>query len=192
MTDQFASLKIRKTVKSRLDLLKKNSTYTDILDSMIVYFEISGIDPKSGQTPPAQTIIKVLNENFSHVNKRIEDFIKIIRNIENKKIDYIMDALQAFSGSIELDSQTLGDENIQKMLDTIELLRSQLKEKEKELSKLKAQKEKYIYITAEVLETVKELLSDDILDHDSKTNYLLLSPNHREQLIAKIKTICNV
>lgn len=192
MREEWNNIKIWKNVKVRLDMLKKNCTYSEFLESMIAYFEITGIEPKSGQIPPAQSIINAIDSNAAITNKRIEDLIKILRNIENTKIDPIFDGIGALVGGIEFDTSSLGDENLEKMVNTIDSLKKQINEKDHKIMILQKEKEKYFNNTVDVIRTIEELLSNQILEQDSRNNYLLLSPEHRDQLITKIKTISHV
>ena len=93
MAIQYKNLKVASEIKIRMDFQKKNQTYSEYLDNVLSYFEMTGVDPKYGQLPPVVTITKTINEAFQASYKRTEDVIKILRNIETNKIDPMLHAL---------------------------------------------------------------------------------------------------
>ena len=94
MAIQYKNLKVASEIKIRMDFQKKNQTYSEYLDNVLSYFEMTGVDPKYGQLPPVVTITKTINEAFQASYKRTEDVIKILRNIETNKIDPMLHAFK--------------------------------------------------------------------------------------------------
>ncbi len=98
-------MKIPSDVKKRMDILKGRKTYAEYLDSVLSYFEMTGVDPVYGQLPPVVTIVKTLKDECSSIYRRIEDVIKINRNIETNKIDPMLRGIDSLlQGKREADA----------------------------------------------------------------------------------------
>ena len=179
MAIQYKNLKVASEIKIRMDFQKKNQTYSEYLDNVLSYFEMTGVDPKYGQLPPVVTITKAMNEAFQASYKRTEDVIKILRNIETNKIDPMLHALDGVAKG--------GGTRLVQINEQQETL---IRQKTEEISRLKeaiANLEKVnSTIVPELIDLVEELLSDKILEKDSNQNYIL-TREHRAQLFEKIR-----
>ena len=193
---KYKNLKISPLTKNRLDKLKGRNTYDKYLDAVLGYFENTGIDPGYSQLPPQQSIIKALKEESAVLFKRIEDSIKIMRNIEMQKLDPVVHGIEAIlSGSSSSGVEDIGPdaEEVYQLVQINERLESKIKEQDNLISDLRRQLRLSQQTTnvQEVISTVEELLSDRILPIDKNGDFIL-SKEHRLQLIRKIKTYSNV
>lgn len=142
MAEEYKSIKIKEDVKNRLDRYKKRCSYSDCLDEMLGYFELTGVEPRLGQTPPVATFVSTMKSGNAVLLKRMDDLIKILRNK-----DILIQKLR--SDAIENN------------------------------------------VIQDIISDIEELLSDRILS-SNKDGFFLLSREHRDQLIRKIRTYINV
>lgn len=197
MTGALKSIKINSEVKKRLDLQKKRSTYSFYIEEMLAYFEMTGLEPKLGQIPPVAAINKTIGETSAALYKRMDDVIKILRNIETSKIDVMVHALEGlksgdFSNTPEV-VENFDQDEIYRFIQLNEELTKDIKNKENFIQKLQNE---ILYLKKDtkiqdIIETVAELLSENSLSQDAKGN-LILPREYRNLLIEKIKTISNV
>lgn len=197
MNDYFKSIKIRQEVKNRLDFFKKKLTYSECLDQMLTYFELTGIDPRLGQTPPIVTFVATLKETSSALYKRIEDMIKIMRNVETNKIDPILHTVDnILAGKSNNTPEVVIGAEEEQMYQLIALnkqLEKELENKENIIQNFKlkfsdgAQNAKI----QDIIYTLEELLSERNLPNDKAGN-IILTLDYKKRLIEKIKTIANV
>lgn len=197
MTGELKSIKINSEVKKRLDLQKKRSTYSFYIEEMLAYFEMTGLEPKLGQIPPVAAINKTIGETSAALYKRMDDVIKILRNIETSKIDVMVHALEGlksgdFSNTPEV-VENFDQDEIYRFIQLNEELTKDIKNKENFIQKLQNEilSSKKDTKIQDIIETVAELLSENSLSQDAKGN-LILPREYRNLLIEKIKTISNV
>lgn len=194
MDSQSSVIKIKPFVKKRLDVMKKGNTYSDIIENMVNYFETTGVEPKAGQIPPVLSFTKTLQEGNQVLYKRIEDLIKIIRNIETNKLDIMLQALVSHTPAVlKEDEELISEHDLAQIIEVNEGLNKQIEEKNNliksltsELSELKQNN-----LSQEIVNTVKELLSDKILTKSGESGFYL-AKNHRDQLFRKLDTIIHV
>lgn len=194
MTGDLKSIKINGEVKKRLDFQKRRTTYSVYIEQMLDYFDMTGLEPKLGQVPPVTTINKTISETSAALYKRMDDVIKILRNIEINKIDVMVHALEKgkISNTPEV-VENFDQDEIYRLIQLNETLRENVKNKENIIHKLKSDivslnKDAKIQ---DIIETVDELLSENNLNQDAKGNFIL-PREYRNLLIEKIKTISNV
>lgn len=194
MTGDLKSIKINGEVKKRLDFQKKRTTYSVYIEQMLDYFDMTGLEPKLGQVPPVTTINKTISETSAALYKRMDDVIKILRNIEINKIDVMVHALEKgkISNTPEV-VENFDQDEIYRLIQLNETLRENVKNKENIIHKLQSDivslnKDAKIQ---DIIETVDELLSENNLNQDAKGNFIL-PREYRNLLIEKIKTISNV
>lgn len=161
---------------------------------MLDYFDMTGLEPKLGQVPPVTTINKTISETSAALYKRMDDVIKILRNIEINKIDVMVHALEKgkISNTPEV-VENFDQDEIYRLIQLNETLRENVKNKENIIHKLQSDivslnKDAKIQ---DIIETVDELLSENNLNQDAKGNFIL-PREYRNLLIEKIKTISNV
>lgn len=197
MTGDLKSIKINSEVKKRLDFQKKRSTYSVCIEQMLDYFEMTGLEPKLGQVPPVATINKAISETSSALYKRVDDVIKILRNIETTKIDVMLHTLEDLKlGKISNTPEVVesfDNDEIYRIIQLNEKLTKNVKDKEIIIQNLQndivsLKKNSKIQ---DIIETVDELLSENNLMQDTKGN-LILPREYRDLLIEKIKTISDV
>ena len=194
MTGNLKSIKINGEVKKRLDFQKRRTTYSVYIEQMLDYFDMTGLEPKLGQVPPVTTINKTISETSAALYKRMDDVIKILRNIEINKIDVMVHALEKgkISNTPEV-VENFDQDEIYRLIQLNETLRENVKNKENIIHKLQSDivslnKDAKIQ---DIIETVDELLSENNLNQDAKGNFIL-PREYRNLLIEKIKTISNV
>lgn len=194
MTGDLKSIKINGEVKKRLDFQKRRTTYSVYIEQMLDYFDMTGLEPKLGQVPPVTTINKTISETSAALYKRMDDVIKILRNIEINKIDVMVHALEKgkISNTPEV-VENFDQDEIYRLIQLNETLRENVKNKENIIYKLQSDivslnKDAKIQ---DIIETVDELLSENNLNQDAKGNFIL-PREYRNLLIEKIKTISNV
>ena len=197
MTGDLKSIKINSEVKKRLDFQKKRSTYSVCIEQMLDYFEMTGLEPKLGQIPPVATINKAISETSAALYKRMDDVIKILRNIETTKIDVMVHTLEDLKlGKISNTPEVVesfDNDEIYRIIQLNEKLTKNVKDKEIIIQNLQndivsLKKNSKIQ---NVIEAVDELLSENNLIQDTKGN-LILPREYRDLLIEKIKTISDV
>lgn len=194
MTGDLKSIKINGEVKKRLDFQKRRTTYSVYIEQMLDYFDMTGLEPKLGQVPPVTTINKTISETSAALYKRMDDVIKILRNIEINKIDVMVHALEKgkISNTPEV-VENFDQDEIYRLIQLNETLRENVKNKENIIHKLQSDivsLNKDVKIQ-DIIETVDELLSENNLNQDAKGNFIL-PREYRNLLIEKIKTISNV
>lgn len=194
MTGDLKSIKINGEVKKRLDFQKRRTTYSVYIEQMLDYFDMTGLEPKLGQVPPVTTINKTISETSAALYKRMDDVIKILRNIEINKIDVMVHALEKgkISNTPEV-VENFDQDEIYRLIQLNETLRENVTDKENIIHKLQSDivslnKDAKIQ---DIIETVDELLSENNLNQDAKGNFIL-PREYRNLLIKKIKTISNV
>lgn len=190
-------IKISYITKRRIDIMKGKRTYEKFFDEVLGYFEMTGVDPRYNYLPPAVTIVKAIKEETASIFKRIEDSIKILRNIETNKIDPLIHSTNThLSGNfLKKEEEEIGasEEEIFQLIQINEKNEQIIFEQKKYISEL----EKEIKILKNnsdaqiIIGIVEELLSDKILDKIGDGNFIL-TKIHRNQLIQKIKTYSNV
>lgn len=175
MAEEYKSIKIKEDVKNRLDRYKKRCSYSDCLDEMLGYFELTGVEPRLGQTPPVATFVSTMKSGNAVLLKRMDDLIKILRNIEINKIDPILHSVE---------------EELYQVIQMNEKLKSDIRNKDILIQKLRSDAIENNVIQ-DIISDIEELLSDRILS-SNKDGFFLLSREHRDQLIRKIRTYINV
>lgn len=193
MPIKYRNLKIDEKVKKLLDLSKGNLTYSDYLNTALTYFEMTGVDPKSGLVPPVQIISKVINDMSTVLYKRMDDNIKILRNIEQTRLIPIAETMENLLKGKESEplNITPNDEEVFKVVKINKELEDSLRKKDEEINELKRRLMKYSDNITKVVNTVDELLSDRILHKKSDKEYIL-TVEHRKQLIEKISQYIDV
>lgn len=198
MRTEYKTMKIPSDIKKRMDLLKGRKTYAEYWDSILSYFEMTGVDPTYGQLPPSVTIVKALKEETSTVYRRVEDMIKIFRNIEVNKIDGMIHALDflikgktAAAGADDSTDIGLKEQEVYQVVLINETQEKLITQQKGEINRLKKENEALktnnFNKGSEVVELVEELLSDRILGKEG-----VLTKEHKAQLIEKIKHIAYV
>ena len=184
MAEEYKSIKIKEDVKNRLDRYKKRCSYSDCLDEMLGYFELTGVEPRLGQTPPVATFVSTMKSGNAVLLKRMDDLIKILRNIEINKIDPILHSVEDGFFSDRSNTPEVG------LSVSEEKLKSDIRNKDILIQKLRSDAIENNVIQ-DIISDIEELLSDRILS-SNKDGFFLLSREHRDQLIRKIRTYINV
>jgi len=196
---EYKNMKIPSDVKKRMDILKGRKTYAEYLDSVLSYFEMTGVDPVYGQLPPVVTIVKTLKDECSSIYRRIEDVIKINRNIETNKIDPMLRGIDSLlQGKREADAGASDPGDVgpseEEMIRIIEIndkqeeIITKLREESRNLkSENNLLRTNNSNKAQEIVELVEELLSDKTLGKDG-----VLTKEYKTQLFQKIRRIAYV
>ncbi|MDD3414494.1 MAG: BfmA/BtgA family mobilization protein [Lachnospiraceae bacterium] len=185
MMEKYSNLKINPDLKKRLDKLRKGKTFNAIIDEMLTYFEMTGVNPKSDITPPVATFVKVLNQQGEAIMDRLTSVIKIIRNIEANKIDAL---LEGIAGDISQNSSSIPDSEILQVIETNKSLKDKLANKEEEIARLKKDNGKDLSKTKNIIDTIEQYLKNPSLPRDSKGN-ILVSDIYIKNLLDKIRNV---
>lgn len=73
----ITTIRVNKIIKERLEKLRTNESYGDLLERMVAYFERTGINPSSSYIPPDEV-----------VKKQISRVIEVIRGVEKSQLVY--------------------------------------------------------------------------------------------------------
>ena len=126
--------------------------------------------------------------------KRMDDLIKILRNIEINKIDPILHSVEDGFFSDRSNTPEVGlsvsEEELYQVIQMNEKLKSDIRNKDILIQKLRSDAIENNVIQ-DIISDIEELLSDRILS-SNKDGFFLLSREHRDQLIRKIRTYINV
>ena len=138
MNKSFQNIKIELSVKSRLDATKNDTSYSDYVDAMLRYFEITNIEPRSWKVYPGL-----------QAQKDIERIIKIIKAIEKDFIKPTYDIVKSNRHvnlpavpEPEIGSPSMPLEDVQELIDKYTEQSEALERKEEELAQLREENEK--------------------------------------------------
>ena len=124
----------------------------------------------------------------------MDDLIKILRNIEINKIDPILHSVEDGFFSDRRNTPEVGlsvsEEELYQVIQMNEKLKSDIRNKDILIQKLRSDAIENNVIQ-DIISDIEELLSDRILS-SNKDGFFLLSREHRDQLIRKIRTYINV
>ncbi|MDR2909973.1 MAG: hypothetical protein LBV47_01200 [Bacteroidales bacterium] len=147
MAKEYQNIKLEKSVKSRLDASCKGISYSDYVDSMLRYFEITNIEPRSWKV-----------YHGLQTENNIERTIKIIKAIEKEYIKPMYEILKAgrIQGSFqpepsqenvpvapgEIDMEKfMPIAEVQELIDKYATLTEATENRTKEISELKRERE---------------------------------------------------
>ena len=152
------------------------------------------MEPRLGQTPPIVTFVSTMKSGNAVLLKRMDDLIKILRNIEINKIDPILHGVEegfsSNSGNTPEVGLSVSEEELYQVIQMNEKLKSEIRNKDILIQKLRSDAIENNVIQ-DIIYDIEELLSDRILS-SNKDGFFLLSREHRDQLIGKIRTYINV
>lgn len=109
-------IKITVSCKERLERAKGIATFSDFISDMLSYFEMIKLDPKTAISNPTTEVILHIDRAKDMVIKRMEDVIKIIRNIETTKLANISERVAGVESLLLTDSTGLSIEQIQEVV----------------------------------------------------------------------------
>lgn len=129
---KLTSIGIPQILKLRLERAKGNKTHSTYIDSMLNYFEITGIEPSSIKVHPGIETIQ-----------RIESVIKILKNIEKTKLNPLLDKIDFLSTASYNSSSTrasqVTDEEVNSLTNLIERLNQDISDKKRRNSSLESE-----------------------------------------------------
>ncbi|MDR0744372.1 MAG: hypothetical protein LBE97_00215 [Holosporales bacterium] len=184
----YVSLKIPITVKRRIDFLKGRQTYGGFLEDAIGFFEMTGVNPKLNQLPPAMTITKSIVDSTKDVLKRIDDLFKMLRNMESKKIDVILHTVEGnLKPGLSEDVISVNDLEVQQIIKINEQLTNENSRLKEHIKNSKSTNREQ---AIEWIAIIQDLLSDSSLGLDKDGN-LTMTKDYRNLLIEKIRQLAN-
>jgi hypothetical protein len=129
---KLTSIGLPQILKLRLERAKGNKAHSTYIDSMLNYFEITGIEPSSIKVHPGIETIQ-----------RIESVIKILKNIEKTKLNPLLDKIDLLSTASYNSSSTrasqITDEEVNSLADLVERLNKEVSEKKRQISNLESE-----------------------------------------------------
>lgn len=189
---EYKNLKITPKIYDRLNKLRKGHTYSEILDEILTYFELTGINPKTDRTPPVDLFIKELDRHSSGMMKRLEAVVKIIRNIENTKIDPILHNI-ADSGNISSptayeEELTISDQEMFQLVQINKNLKEELQNKEKEMDAIQKKIDWNSSNKEDIIKIVENFFSTENVPRDRMGN-ITINEMFVKNLLNKIKNV---
>lgn len=129
-TNNNTQIKVKETTKLRLDLLKNSRTYDAVISDMLLYFETTGITPKSKIVSPAVAV----KEQASRV-------IEVVRGIEKATNTRLKNIEQMVSRLFPMqpDTENLHNSDEFMHISQVQELLERAKEQEKSLSHYREQ-----------------------------------------------------
>ena len=184
--EKYSNLKINPDLKKRLDILRKGKTFNQILEEILTYFEMTGVNPKSDRTPPVETFVKELNQQGEAIMNRLTSVIKIIRNIETNKIDLILD--EVVGGEVKPKEEVISENEIMDVIKINESLKQKLVNKELEIERIKGEHLNAGGKSVAIIQIVEQYLKSPELTKDNRGN-VIVSEIYIKNLINKISHV---
>lgn len=188
-------IKITVSCKERLERAKGIATFSDFISDMLSYFEMIKLDPKTAISNPTTEVILHIDRAKDMVIKRMEDVIKIIRNIETTKLANISERVAGVESLLLTDSTGLSIEQIQEVVNENQRLHN-------ELEKLRFENKKILdtqkYSQVNMVDTNKELprliirrlkshLDTEMLQKTAKKNEFIISQDYINLIIEDLE-----
>lgn len=188
-------IKITVSCKERLERAKGIATFSDFISDMLSYFEMIKLDPKTAISNPTTEVILHIDRAKDMVIKRMEDVIKIIRNIETTKLANISERVAGVESLLLTDSTGLSIEQIQEVVNENQRLHN-------ELEKLRFENKKILdtqkYSQVNMVDTNKELprliirrlkshLNTEMLQKTAKKNEFIISQDYINLIIEDLE-----
>lgn len=188
-------IKITVSCKERLERAKGIATFSDFISDMLSYFEMIKLDPKTAISNPTTEVILHIDRAKDMVIKRMEDVIKIIRNIETTKLANISERVAGVESLLLTDSTGLSIEQIQEVVNENQRLHN-------ELEKLRFENKKIldtqIHSQVNMIDTNKELprliirrlkshLNAEMLQKTAKRNEFIISQDYINLIIEDLE-----
>jgi len=184
--EKYSNLKINPDLKKRLDKLRKGKTYNQIIEEILTYFDMTGVNPQSDRTPPVETFVRELQKQSEAIKDRLTSVIKIIRNIETNKIDLILDEL--VGGEVRPKEEVISENEIMDVIKINESLKQKLVNKELEINKLKEEHLNSGDKSGVIIQIVEQYLKSPELTKDNRGN-IIVSEIYIKNLINKISHV---
>lgn len=173
---KYINLKVSPEIRERLNKLRGKKTYSEIMDEILTFIEVTGINPRIDRTPPVDTFVKEIEKHSSALNKRLESIVKIIRNIENTKIDPIFHGMGAKQQPATKDYEpelSVKEQEIFQIIQINKNLKEQIQlmreEEENVLNELSEARKK----SATIVQIVEKYLQSEDLVRDRMGNVTL-------------------
>ena len=139
MNKIFQNIKLEISVKSRLDATKKDTSYSDYVDAMLRYFEITNIEPRSWKVYPGLQTQKDLERVIKIIKAIEKDFIKPTYEIVKGNKHVHLPVQEPPEGNSPSPSMPLDE--VQALIDKYTELSEVMERKDEELSQLRKENE---------------------------------------------------
>lgn len=188
-------IKITASCKERLEKAKGLATFSDFISDMLSYFEMIKLDPKSAISNPTTEMMLHIDRAKDITLKRMEDIIKIIRNIETTKLAGIVEKVASVESLLLGDSTGLTIEQIQEVVNENQRLHN-------DIEKLRFEKQKILEnknppeihtptnnteLSRTIVKRVKAHLDPSSLKKTSQKNEYIISQDYINAIIEDLE-----
>lgn len=188
------TIRVLSLTKARLDAARGTKSSSSFIDSMLNYFEVTGVEPSSIKFHPG---IEIVN--------RVDSIMKVIKSIEKSKInpllekfDLILESNPNLNKVNSTRESQVTDEEINQLVNKVNNLTEQLKEKERKIQRLETD----LYNTknnnyetsslrkiSEIKSLVNLLFTDKYSKYDILNKNYLIPDNIKEMLLTQLEEI---
>lgn len=189
-------IKITASCKERLEKAKGLATFSDFISDMLSYFEMIKLDPKSAISNPTTEFILHIDRAKEITLKRMEDVIKIIRNIETTKLAGIVEKVSSIESLLLGNSTGLSIEQIQEVVNENQRLHDDIEKLKFENQKILESKKRFevnapgnnTELSSTIVRRVKAHLDPGSLKKTAQKNEYIISQDYINAIIEDLES----
>lgn len=189
-------IKITASCKERLEKAKGLATFSDFISDMLSYFEMIKLDPKSAISNPTTEFILHIDRAKDITLKRMEDVIKIIRNIETTKLAGIIEKVSSVESLLLGNSTGLSIEQIQEVVNENQRLHDDIEKLRFENQKILESKKRFevnapgnnTELSSTIVRRVKAHLDPGALKKTAQKNEYIISQDYINAIIEDLES----
>lgn len=189
-------IKITASCKERLEKAKGLATFSDFISDMLSYFEMIKLDPKSAISNPTTEFILHIDRAKDTTLKRMEDVIKIIRNIETTKLAGIIEKVSSVESLLLGNSTGLSIEQIQEVVNENQRLHDDIEKLRFENQKILESKKRFevnapgnnTELSSTIVRRVKAHLDPGALKKTAQKNEYIISQDYINAIIEDLES----
>lgn len=189
-------IKITASCKERLEKAKGLATFSDFISDMLSYFEMIKLDPKSAISNPTTEFILHIDRAKEITLKRMEDVIKIIRNIETTKLAGIVEKVSSIESLLLGNSTGLSIEQIQEVVNENQRLHDDIEKLRFENQKILESKKRFevnapgnnTELSSTIVRRVKAHLDPGALKKTAQKNEYIISQDYINAIIEDLES----
>lgn len=189
-------IKITASCKERLEKAKGLATFSDFISDMLSYFEMIKLDPKSAISNPTTEFILHIDRAKDTTLKRMEDVIKIIRNIETTKLAGIIEKVSSVESLLLGNSTGLSIEQIQEVVNENQRLHDDIEKLRFENQKILESKKRFevnapgnnTELSNTIVRRVKAHLDPGALKKTAQKNEYIISQDYINAIIEDLES----
>lgn len=189
-------IKITASCKERLEKAKGLATFSDFISDMLSYFEMIKLDPKSAISNPTTEFILHIDRAKEITLKRMEDVIKIIRNIETTKLAGIIEKVSSVESLLLGNSTGLSIEQIQEVVNENQRLHDDIEKLRFENQKILESKKRFevnapgnnTELSSTIVRRVKAHLDPGALKKTAQKNEYIISQDYINAIIEDLES----